>query len=206
MDFTYQLIKEKLLVQIHWWLRWWSFPFAAALKFVPKAGTIIDFGCGFGILSWLLRKRGHRIWALDISSDKRRVAKRLLKYYKNILIVKELPEAKVDAIAILDVLYLMPEGEKVKLLKLLIRQLKPRGKLLISYVPKERSWSYYLAWLQEWLMVKVLKVTKGKDINFETEAWLKQQLLRVGFKRVRCQKLSRTLFFWHKHVLFVSYK
>jgi hypothetical protein len=98
-------------------------------------------------------------------------------------------------------------GHLVKLLlQKLFAKLRRGGKLFIATVPKESSWRYYLAWLQEWVMVKLLGKTVSKErvINFETEKWLRMSLRQIGFRGIRRYQLSATLFFWHKHVVFVS--
>ena len=171
-------------------------------------GRLLDVGCGFGYLVKLLaeRNRGQEIYAVDVDPEKLRVAKARLENFKNVK--WGVPKSQVNVITVIDVLYLMTDAKKIKLLEKLFKKLKRGGKLFVATVPKEKSWGYYSAWLQEWLMVKVLGKTKSKEsiINFETENWLRQKLRQLRFMRVRRYKLPRTLFFWHKHVVCVATK
>lgn len=185
---------------LHWWLRQISFPFNDLMKLIPKSGTVWDVGCGLGNLAKLLLHRNseQEIYVFDIDAKKLRVKN--LKW--------GVPGSKVNTITLIDVLYLMTDIQKVKLLGMLFNKLKRGGKLIIAIVPKEKSWRYWAAWLQEWVMVRLLSKTKSREkvINFETESWMRQILRQIGFKKLRRYKLSDTLFFWHKHVVFVATK
>lgn len=193
---------------LHFKLRQVSFPFYQLVKIIPKQGKLLDVGCGFGYLIKLLAERNSQqnIFGYDISPEKIRVAGRLLRKYKNVRL--SWPKSKVDIITVIDVLYLLTDSQKLKLLRKLGRKLRRAGKLIIATVPKEPSWEYYLAWLQEWLMVKLLGKTESQEkvISFETENWLRQKLQQAGFRQVKRYQLPGTLFFWHKHVVFVATK
>ena len=185
---------------LHYKLRQVSFPFADLVKLIPQKGSLWDVGCGFGHLVKLLATRNKRqeIYAFDIDSTKLRVSG--VKW--------EVPKSRVEIITLIDVLYLLTDTEKINLLQSLFRKLKAGGKLFIATVPKEPSWRYYLAWLQEWVMVKLLGKTESKAgvINFEIEDWLRQKLKQMGFRQIKRYRLPTTLFFWHKHVVLVATK
>ena len=186
--------------KLHYKLRQVSFPFDELVKLIPRRGKLWDVGCGFGHLVKLLLQRNPRqkIYAFDIDSTKLRVSG----------VKRGVPKSRVKTITLIDVLYLMTDGQKIKLLQKLFNKLQRGGKLIIAIVPKDRSWQYYLAWLQEWVMVKLLGKTESKEkaINFETENWLRQNLDHIGFRQIKRYQLPRTLFFWHKHVVFVATK
>lgn len=182
---------------LHFKLRQISFPFKELVNLIPANGSVWDVGCGFGHLVYLLvtRNKQQEIYAFDIDPKKLRV----------VGVKWGMPKRQVNIITLIDVLYLMTDTQKLKLLEKLFKKLKRGGQLFVAIVPKEKSWRYYLAWLQEWIMVKLVGKTKSQQgvINFETEKWLTTKLKRVGFKKIKRYQLPRTLFFWHKHVLFV---
>ena len=185
---------------LHFKLRQVSFPFNELVKLIPQRGKLWDVGCGFGHLVKLLAIRNKRqeIYAFDVDSTKLRVFG--VKW--------GVPKLRVEIITLIDVLYLMTNIQKLRLLQKLFKKLKQGGKLIIAIVPKEPSWRYYLAWLQEWVMVKLLSKTKSKEkiINFEIENWLRRKLRYLSFRQIKRHQLPRTLFFWHKHVVFVATK
>lgn len=185
---------------LHYYLRQVSFPFKELVNLIPAHGSVWDVGCGLGHLVQLLvtRNKQQEIYAFDIDPKKLRVVG--AKW--------GMPKRRVNIITLIDVLYLMTDTQKVKLLKKLFQKLKQGGKLFIATVPKEKTWGYCLAWFQEWIMVRVLKKTKSREkmINFETESWLRKTLIQLGFRQMKRYQLLGTLFFWHKHVVFIATK
>lgn len=185
---------------LHFKLRQVSFPFRELVALIPAHGSLWDVGCGLGNLAKLLRDRNPKqeIYVFDIDPQKLKV--KGLRWGE--------PKSTVETITLIDVLYLMTDAQKIALLRKLFKKLKPGGQLLIATVPEEKTWDYCLAWLQEWIMVKLLNKTKSQEkvINFETEEWLGNTLIQLGFRQIKRYQLPRTLFFWHKHVLFISYK
>lgn len=185
---------------LHFKLRQISFPFKELMQLIPAHGSLWDVGCGLGNLAKLLGQRNpqQEIYVFDIDAKKLQVEN--LRWGE--------PKPLVNTITLIDVLYLMTDTQKLKLLKKLFKKLKRGGQLFVAIVPQEKSWGYYLAWLQEWVMVKLVSKTKSEQgvINFETERWLTTKLKRVGFRKIKRYQLPRTLFFWHKHVLFVARK
>lgn len=185
---------------LHYYLRQVSFPFAALVKLIPQQGRLLDIGCGFGHLIKLLATRNKQqgIYAFDVDPGKLRVTN--VKW--------GIPRSRVKTVTLIDVLYLLSDAQKIKLLRQSWRKLEPGGKLVIAIVPKEQSWRYWLAWLQEWIMVKLLAKTQSaeKIINFETEKWLRAALRQAGFRRIKRHELPMTIFFWHRHVVFAASK
>lgn len=210
-----QLRSFSFLVRVHAFLRLKSFPFAAVLPFVPHRGSLIDYGAGFGLFSFYLAtvSSNRKIFVYDISSAKTTVAKRLLKNFTRVTVARSFAELNKkcphpQTIILLDVLYLLSHQKKQKLLKQLFWYLKPGGLLILGIVPKEFSLIYYLAWLEEWVMVKLFHLTQAaaQDIEFEDVSWLKKMLIVVGFNKVAFHRLPMIRPFFHKHLLVTAHK
>ncbi len=209
-----RLAHESIINRIHIAFRLISFPFKELLPIIPSKGVLVDIGCGFGILSYLLAySRKDKILAFDPAKNKIAVAQRLLAEFKHVVIYpaqSKLPVFKPhpEVITLLDVLYLLPTLEKKALLINLFTQLKPGGKLLVAIVPKERTFRYLAAWLQEAIMVRVLGGTfsRKQQINFETTSWMKGTLTKIGFKKIYLHCLPTPWPFFHHHLLFVAQK
>lgn len=102
-----------------------------------KGSKILDFGCGSGILSYLLGNEGHKVLAYDIIIDPLNMVREQIKFGDNIT-VSDLPLEKIvesnkykfDCIVALDVLEhiedLVPYLEKFKHL------LKENGQIIFS--------------------------------------------------------------------------
>ncbi|OGY18976.1 MAG: hypothetical protein A2784_03535 [Candidatus Chisholmbacteria bacterium RIFCSPHIGHO2_01_FULL_48_12] len=198
---------------LHLKLRQISFPFKELVELIPDRGKLLDVGCGFGYLLKLLAEKDdkRKLLGFDISANKISLGTKLVKPYANIWLYpagRNLPRVKVRVITLIDVLYLLDLTQKTKLLRQLYNRLDRGGKLLVATVPKDQSWRYYLAWLQEWVMVKGLARTKSAVgvIEFETRHWLKQQLRQIGFRQVKEYQLPDTLLPWQKHVVFIATK
>lgn len=190
-------LASRILLSLHKRLRLASFNFEALLSFMPQAGKALDVGCGFGLWLNLLSQRRPKLktWGFDPNKRKLLEARKLLmrpidKWPKN---------QRFNVITIFDVLYLVPEKTRMKFIKDAYTKLHSGGRLLLAFVPKENTWRYYLAWLQELAMVK--KVT-----DFETVKWMRQTLKQVGFKKISLHLLPTPWPWWHKHLLVVAIK
>lgn len=179
---------------------------------MPKKGAILDIGCGFGLWIKLLmkRRRGREVWGVDPDHYKIKVARGLLvgTGVRLCHTLSDLPKTKkFILVTILDVLYLLPEKKRKKILQQAFDLLVPGGKLLIAFVPRENSWRYFLAWIQEWLMVNALAKTHTTGaIDFETLEWMRVALTDIGFEKIHSRILPTPWPWWHKHVLMVAVK
>jgi 2-polyprenyl-3-methyl-5-hydroxy-6-metoxy-1,4-benzoquinol methylase len=106
--------------------------------------TVLDFGCGSGVMSYLLAKMGHDVIAVDVDfSPLGRVRQHIdfpanIAFHNKDLVELELPADSVDAIVALDVLEHIHDFEKY--LSLFVRILKPGGRMIVSG-PTE-NWLY----------------------------------------------------------------
>jgi len=141
-------------------------PFDEIAAFLPRRGDILDLGCGFGHFGvWLVQRRpGVRVWGCDPDPAKIAVARRaevgqrLRLYLGDCRRLEELPP-RVDGVAVIDVLYLMPPREQEELLSWAVARLRPGGRLVIKTVDPAQGVRSLLALAQEWIMVHLLRRT-----------------------------------------------
>jgi 2-polyprenyl-3-methyl-5-hydroxy-6-metoxy-1,4-benzoquinol methylase len=116
-------------------LFWERIKYALKLIQVNERLDILDFGCGSGILSFILAKDGHRVIGIDIEDIPIKNILNEIIFPNNFIFIKEeilnlSYIGKFDIIYALDVLEHI-ENTNLYILKLL-SFLKPNGKLIIS--------------------------------------------------------------------------
>lgn len=186
-------------------------PFDQIERYVPKKGRILDVGCGHGFFAAQLAKNpGRQVLGIDPSSYKIQLAKTRhghlphLKFKATYL--KSLKSKKYDCIAIIDVLYLLPEDEKLKILAKTHQLLKKNGVFILKEVNTKPDWMFKLIKLEEALMVRLLRYTHSdyRRLYFLDKQALKKLLRKTGFKIITERQLRGIL--PYPHLLFVSQK
>jgi 2-polyprenyl-3-methyl-5-hydroxy-6-metoxy-1,4-benzoquinol methylase len=143
---------------------------------VPPHGRILDLGCGHGLFVNLLALSSPErdVLGVDPSAEKLRVASRSSHGLQNVRYlcgrIDDVPgpeqDRGFDAITILDVLYLLPDGEKVAVLRRCRELLAPDGVLVLKTNDTRPRWKYGVVRLEEELMVRALGLTLGGQIHF----------------------------------------
>ena len=173
----------------------------AAAKYVPKKGTILDFGCGHGLFSILLAQQSSRrnITAFDISKRKINIAKRS-NHPKNITFIHSNHHSAVlkrskqyDVIVVLNVLYLLPRTQQIKIIKTFNQLLNKNGRLIIT--EQDNSFIYRTLFTQarEFAMVRIFKLTKGSILTFNSHHWW-TKVLHKHFKKIKIANIDKNEF------------
>lgn len=185
-------------------------PFEKIEKYVPRAGKILDVGCGHGILARLMAKKPKRnILAVDPSKDKILIAKKSTsnknlkfenKYIKDV-------RGKFDCVTVVDVLYLLPKRKKLNFLNEAYRLLKKNGVLVIKEVNTKPEWMLWLSSLEESIVVKLLKYTHTdyKKIYLDSPDVTRSLIRSSGFK-LRTEESFFGRLGYPSHILFVATK
>jgi 2-polyprenyl-3-methyl-5-hydroxy-6-metoxy-1,4-benzoquinol methylase len=199
-------------VRTHVRIRWHTCPFEAIAADVPEAGRILDVGCGHGVFSAYLASQSERrrVLGIDLAEDKvvaataaARAAARKGRTNLGFAHADEeaLPEGPWDAIVVLDVLYLLQPKRQESLLQRCARALAPGGVLVVKEVSDRPRWKATWNRIQEYLSVRVLRITRGERLCFLPPArhasWLAAQGLEV-----RERPLHEG--FFHPHHLIVA--
>lgn len=166
--------------------------FLTASKHIPKEGVIADIGCGYGIFANLLHceSPARLVFGVDIDERKIRIASRTVGERRGIMFSTtiEALSRPCDAIMLIDVLYLLPAVRQRALLGELAAHLGSAGKFIIK-ATNTRSIMFHKVFLQEMIMVKLLKRTKGSSIAFVPLSKIISWLGELGF-RVRVEKIA----------------
>lgn len=174
---------------------------------VPKAGPLLDVGCGHGLFSLAMAGADplRRIVGIDPSPGKIEVARRVGAPYGNVQfregIVESIEGETFTAITVLDVLYLLPDDQKKSLLAACRRLLAPHGTLVVKTNDTHPAWRFQVARLQEKLMTGAGLTLGTGELHFRSCAENAALLREAGFA-VEIHHLAH----WspYPHTLFVA--
>jgi SAM-dependent methyltransferase len=152
---------------VHVHVRWWSAPFRRLVRTLPDAGRVLEIGCGHGLFAAYaaLDSSARQVVGVDIDADKIAVGAAAARSVPNLEVRHSpggaVPEGPWDAIAVVDVLYLLPPEAQGRLLADAAAQLAPGGRLVVKEMAAEPRWKVRWNVLQETLSVRVLRITEG---------------------------------------------
>jgi SAM-dependent methyltransferase len=178
--------------RFHTTARWWSAPFAELELEVPLAGDILEIGCGHGVFTSYLAitSTARRVVGVDIDADKISQATEVtarLEPGEAHLRFEALPSGTVPrieggwrSIVFADVLYLLGRERRRALLTECVDALAPGGLLVIKEVDTRPLVKAKLAYLQELISTKVLRITDGHTLEFASSEELVALLVDLG--------------------------
>lgn len=191
--------------------RWLSCPFGAVEEVVPRAGTVLDVGCGHGLLACHLAlvARDREVVGTDVDGRKvdvaRRVAARAGARGARVRFEAgppgHLPAGPWTAVTIVDVLYLLEPAAQRDLLTRAASLLAPGGVLVVKEMGRRPLWKLAVVALQETLSVRVLGITAGSGIRFTDPSDFARCLADAGLE-VRSRAVDER--FPHPHHLLVG--
>jgi 2-polyprenyl-6-hydroxyphenyl methylase/3-demethylubiquinone-9 3-methyltransferase len=154
---------------------------------VPTTGRVLDLGCGHGLFTNLLALGAPRreLLGVDPSAAKLAVARRSSRSLPKVRYVQgrieDVAEHGFRAITILDVLYLLPDPDKLTVLRRCRDLLAPDGVLLLKTNDTRPRWKYALLRAEEELMVRMLGLTLGGQLHFRGVRDYIRLLREAGF-------------------------
>lgn len=154
-------------------VRYVLFSWSSLLALFPPKGSVLDVGCGNGLLFYLLDRQASGSRRLvGIDHDAARVAiARALRIPSAEFRAEDVAAAPVeayDAASVIHVLYLIPLDQRHQFMSQVLRALRPGGTLILVLNVTRPRWKYWVAYLQELLMVTGLRLTKGATICFQS--------------------------------------
>ena len=193
-------------VRFHTRVRAATCPMQAVLERVPPEGRLLEVGCGHGLFAneAALRNPGLSVLGIDPSVEKIRWAEATVAGRPGIRFraerLEDLAEGSFDAVAVLDVLYLVPREEWPSFLGRCRDRLRPGGRLILKEVDLRPRWKFYRCVLQEAVSVRLLGISLGRALAFAGREELAVLLRDVGFADVSVADLGRG--YWTPHVLY----
>jgi cyclopropane fatty-acyl-phospholipid synthase-like methyltransferase len=189
--------------QLHVGIRFLTAPFLQVLTRVPRdAKRLLEIGGGHGAFAQLAADRG--VEATVVDPDLRKLfamgndtAVRYVGGYDDCV------AGTFDVIAILDVLYAIPESEWDAIFVRVHERLAPGGLFLLKEMDP-RSWKQRWNSAQEALSSRFLGITIAATFNYQTPAEVVERLRRAGFASVEEVSVGRG--YPHPHHLFVATK
>lgn len=179
--------------RFHVWFRWFTCPFPAVERELPRSGSVLEVGCGHGLFSLYaaLSSPGRRVTGIDIDGDKIAVAEMAAAHLDSnsprvefcCLPLDGLAPARCfDAVVIIDVLYLLPPDARAALLDEAIRRVNPGGVIVVKEADRSPRWKAMLTVLQELVSTKVLRITEGEQVEFAPPSEFVEQLRAAGLE------------------------
>jgi len=190
--------------------RWLSAPYEEIESLCPKKSVILDVGCSYGLLDLLLvlNSSNRKILGIDPSTKKIKLAKSTTaKTPRQLIFIRgSLSEVnisnKFDIILLIDVLYLLPQEEKFKLLLKAKQLLKKNGLIIINNIDTKPGLFFLFAYFQEYFSVLLTKLTFSlyKKLYFMSQRNYNMLFNRLELKIFKEVTITK-LFLYHYHLV-----
>ena len=143
-------------------------------QLLPKEGRILDIGCGYGFMSYMMQfcAAARQVTGYDYDEDKIKVASHC--FSRNAMIqfkhadVNELEIEPADAIILSDLLHYLHPDQQESIIKKCIQALRPDGILLIRDGDRDLENKHKKTRLSEFFSTRLFAFnkTKGQPLHF----------------------------------------
>ena len=179
--------------RLHLAVRRWSAPWPRVVAALSEERTLLDVGCGPGLLAFLLDARGASGSYVGIDPDARKVSRaetwlgRSPRRTFRACELSELHGETFDAASIVDVLYLVPRAERAAFVAAVAARIADGGRVVVLTSGGGPRWKRLLDRLQERLVVAVLGWTRGSAVEPCDGVEVAALLAAAGFADVRVE-------------------
>jgi len=162
--------------------RWRLCPFELVDSHVPKRGRVLDFGCGYGMLSnfLALKSPGRTVVGIDLNSERIEVAKRSAKGHPEVSFrlgdIRDFQGIPFDAVVMTDVLHHIDEDKVRVLLRIIHSCLSDNGILVVLDVDRSPLRKFYTTYLID----RLLNLTRS--LHYRSKEVLVHLLEGSGFQ------------------------
>jgi SAM-dependent methyltransferase len=157
---------------------------AAVERRLPARGLIVDLGCGRGLLANLLVEASPDREVVGIEPDARRVAiarlteRPRLRFESGDAIDAVLPPC--DAVAIVDVLYLLPPDAQARVLGRAAEAVQPGGRVVVYAQERRADPRYWFGYAQE-MIATGTGLTRGHaGLHYSSREEMSARMERAG--------------------------
>ena len=200
---------QSWLVRLYQKIKFKICPLLPLESYFPPEGTILDLGCGQGLFSLILYLGSpkRKIIGVDLDDIKIEKAKELVGSIQNLsftrqdIIQDDYPA--VDAVALIDVLYLLPYETHLHIFKKVNDCLPPHGLFLLKEMDTRPRWKYLWNILQETLAVKIIGFTLGSRFYFRSQKDMLLLLNQAGFQT---KVINLHQGYWYPHIAYLCHK
>jgi SAM-dependent methyltransferase len=186
--------------RLHILIRYLTCPFLRLLRAVPReTRSLLEIGGGHALFSRLVAARGvPRV--VSVEPDLRKLG--VIDGVQSVVAFDDAVRGTFDAVAIVDVLYAIPIGHWDALLGRAYERLTPGGVLLVKEMDPDATWKNRWNALQEWISMRLLRITMAETFNYESREAFTARLKRAGFAEVTSRRID--FGYPHPHVLYVA--
>lgn len=173
---------------------------------IPRLSSVLDVGCGHGLLLNLLAHQGHirQGHGFDVANPAIEVARKVASNHSFSSTVtfearsveQGMPHLGHEVITVIDVLHHIPDRHKPSFVRDLCNELPKGGRLIIKDMVVKPRWRAFANFLHDLIMARQWVEQIGPE---QVEAWATQQGLSVA-KRASFNTL------WYGHWLLVFEK
>jgi SAM-dependent methyltransferase len=159
---------------------------------VPSAATILDAGCGFGIMSNLLTmdSPGRHVVGIDFDSRKLRIARRAARTLRNVRFVAgDLLDAAfppADCVLLIDALHYWTAEKQTCIIARCAACLRPGGKLIFREGMRSESAGHRVVHWAERGAVWLGHNPRGDGLCFQSREFYLEEFARHGLE-VQCE-------------------
>ncbi len=161
--------------------RWRLCPFETVESHVPRKGRILDFGCGYGMLSnfLALKNPDRRVLGIDLNRARIEVARRSSKGHPQVSFqlgdVRDFQDIPFDAVVMTDVLHHIDEDGVRVLLRIIRSCLSDDGTLVVLDVDRSPLRKFYTTYIID----RLLNLTRS--LHYRSRDLLMLLLGQSGF-------------------------
>ncbi|HVI47607.1 MAG TPA: 1-acyl-sn-glycerol-3-phosphate acyltransferase [Chitinophaga sp.] len=157
-------------------------------ELLPKKGHILDIGCGYGFMDYILSFAApeRHITGIDYDEEKIATAAHCHNKPANLQFIHgdiaDTPFEKYDAFILSDVLHYLQPEEQEKLLQQCIERLQPDGVIVVRDGDSDRQQRHEGTKFTEFLSTRVIgfNKTKNKQLSFFSAAHVRSLISKYG--------------------------
>ncbi|MFN8114660.1 MAG: 1-acyl-sn-glycerol-3-phosphate acyltransferase [Bacteroidia bacterium] len=178
---------------------------------MPKTGKIVDVGCGYGFLPYMLMYKGRQREILGVDYDDEKIAvadncadkSDKLSFAVGDVTVYDFPQA--DGFIISDVLHYLKEDQQIQVIDNCVSKLNKGGVLVIRDADKDIETRQKGTWYTEFMSTKVFGFNKTKTdgLHFVSGTLIKDTIAKyphLSLEVLDTTKLTSNIIYVAKHI------